>query len=72
MGPKAADVIVAIDNTPVYEMEHLRSVLRAQHPGSKPVLTVLRDGRLQRITVNLPNAERPLPVAETPEPWVSF
>lgn len=71
-GAKPADVIVAIDNTPVYEMEHLRSALRAQHPGSKPVLTVLRDGRLQQVTVALPSNERPLPVAETPDPWVSF
>lgn len=71
-GRKAGDVIVAIDNTPVYEMEHLRAALRAQHPGSKPVLTVLRDGHLESIVVTLPSSERPVPVAETPEPWVSF
>jgi S1-C subfamily serine protease len=71
-GAKPADVIVAIDNTPIYEMGQLRAALRAQHPGSRPVLTVLRDGRLQQVTVSLPSTERPLPVAETPEPWVSF
>lgn len=66
------DVIVAIDATPVYEMEHLRAVVRAQRPGAKPVLTILRDGRLQQLGVSLPVVDRPLPVAETPEPWVSF
>lgn len=71
-GPKPGDVIVAIDNIPVYEMDHLRAALKAQHPGSKPVLTVLRDGRLQQVEVTLPSNDRPLPVAETPEPWVSF
>ncbi len=71
-GRTAGDVIVAIDDTPVYEMEHLRSVLKAQRPGSKPVLTILREGRLQQLTVALPSRERLLPVAETPDPWVSF
>lgn len=69
---KGGDVIVAIDNIPVYEMDQLRSALRSQRPGAKPVLTVLRDGRLRQIVVTLPSTERPLPVAETPEPWVSF
>ncbi len=71
-GRTAGDVIVAIDDTPVYEMEQLRTVLKAQRPGSKPVLTILRQGRLQQLTVALPSSERPLPLAETPDPWVSF
>lgn len=69
---KAGDVIIAIDDTPVYEMEHLRGAVRAQRPGAKPVLTVLRDGKLQHLTVALPSGERPIPVAEIPDPWVSF
>jgi len=69
---KVGDVIIAIDDTPVYEMDHLRGAVRAQRPGAKPVLTVLRDGKLQQLTVVLPSGERPIPVAETPEPWISF
>lgn len=71
-GGVGGDVIVAIDDTPVYEMDHLRSVLQSQRPGSKPVLTVLREGRLQQLTVDLPSSEHALPAAESPAPWVSF
>lgn len=71
-GAMLGDVIVAINDTPVFEMEHLRAVLKTQRPGSKPVLTVLRQGRLEQVTVSLPSAQHPAPTSETPEPWVSF
>jgi S1-C subfamily serine protease len=71
-GATPGDVIVAINDTPVFEMDHLRAVLKSQRPGSKPVFTVLRRGRLEQITVSLPSAQHPAPTSETPEPWVSF
>lgn len=55
------DVIVAIDNSPVLDLEQLNTVLKTLHPGAQPVLTVLREGRIVHIPVQLPTAPRVLP-----------
>lgn len=47
------DVIVALDGEPVTGMEDLAGRIGAHQPGDTVVLTVLRDGREQRIEVTL-------------------
>jgi 2-alkenal reductase len=60
------DVIVAVDNIPVHDLEQLKAILKTQHPGAQPQLTVLRDGRLTYVPVQLPMGQRALPGAATP------
>jgi len=58
--PIGGDVIVAINDTPVHEMDDLIAYLvRETRPGQKVELTIIRQGHEQRIEVEL--AERPAP-----------
>ena len=51
------DVIVAVDEEPVAQMEDLLSILRGAEPGQDVTLTVLRDGQQTMVEVTL--GERP-------------
>lgn len=57
-GIRPYDVIVAIGDAPVTSDDELIRSISAQPPGTTTVLTVLRDGRQERLSVKL--AERPV------------
>ena len=59
-GIKAGDVIVKVENTPVYESSDLQERVGELQPGDKVHLTVLRDGAEKSFTVTL---KGDLPVA---------
>ena len=59
-GIKAGDVIVKVENTPVYESSDLQERVGELQPGDKIHLTVLRDGSEKAFTVTL---KGDLPVA---------
>lgn len=61
--PVGGDVIVAIDGQPVANFDALLVAIAAKKPGDQVVLTVLRDGQRQQITVTL--AERPNNLTES-------
>ncbi|MFE7508116.1 trypsin-like peptidase domain-containing protein [Promicromonospora sp. NPDC057488] len=52
-GIKQGDVIVAIDGSAVNSPESLTAFVREKEAGDKSVLTVVRDGKTQEITVTL-------------------
>jgi Do/DeqQ family serine protease len=52
-GIKAGDVIVKVENTPVYESSDLQERVGELQPGDKIHLTVLRDGSEKTFTVTL-------------------
>ncbi len=62
---------MAIDNVPVHDLEQLKAVLKTQHPGAQPQLTVLRDGRIIHLPLQLPMGQRALPAGDG-QPWVTF
>ena len=47
------DIVTAVDGKAVESMEALSDVVKAQKPGDKVELTVLRDGREITVTVTL-------------------
>jgi S1-C subfamily serine protease len=51
------DVIIAVEGEPVSNMEELRAALSEAEPGDRVVITVLRDGKEQKLRVTL--GERP-------------
>ncbi len=51
------DILTAWNDTPLHDMDQLRSLLNAASPGDKVTFSVLRDGKTQKITVTL--GERP-------------
>jgi putative serine protease PepD len=51
------DVITAVDGKAVESMEELSAAVKAQKPGAKVELTVLRNGKEITVTVTL--GERP-------------
>ncbi len=55
--PAGGDVIVAVDGRPVDSFDALLVAVAAKQPGDQVVLTILRDGRRQEVTVAL--APRP-------------
>jgi len=59
-GIKTGDVIVKVENTPVYESSDLQERVGELQPGDKIHLTVLRDGSEKQFTVTL---KGDLPVA---------
>ncbi|WP_062069588.1 S1C family serine protease [Demequina sediminicola] len=52
-GIEPGDVITAIDGRPITQVDELVVAIRAQSPGDDVVLTVLRDGEQEDITVTL-------------------
>jgi S1-C subfamily serine protease len=51
------DIITAVDDQPVNQMEDLQGFIRQAEPGQQVSLTVLRDGKRTELSVTL--AERP-------------
>ena len=52
-GIKAGDVIVKVENTPIYESSDLQERVGELQPGDKVHLTVMRDGAEKNFTVTL-------------------
>jgi serine protease DegQ len=52
-GLRPGDVIVGLDDTPVDTVEDLFGELRQRRPGDRVTLTVVREGREQRLTATL-------------------
>jgi len=51
--PDSADIIVAVDGRAVHSVDELLEAVEAHAPGEEAVVTVLRDGQLQEVTVTL-------------------
>lgn len=49
----AADLIVAIDGVKIKDADHFQAYLENKKPGDKVVLTILREGRSQEVTITL-------------------
>src|SRR6185295_4303380 len=62
-GVKMGDVITALNDTTVIDNNSLRNMVAGTPPGTDVTVTVLRDGREQKITVKLGE----LPVRATSE-----
>lgn len=52
-GIKMGDVITGFNDTPVIDNNNLRNLVASTQPGTDVTLTLLRDGREQRVTVKL-------------------
>jgi S1-C subfamily serine protease len=68
-GPRGGDVIVALDGTPVSNMNELADRISSRQPGESVTLTIIRGGQRQDVQVTLqawPNEVPVVPVVPVP------
>jgi len=56
-GLKQGDVIIELDGKPVEKVAKFRNQIALTHPGTKVILTILRDGKKKELTVKIGTLE---------------